>query len=211
MTDLLHVHEPYVDARQQHEADMMGIYIFLATEMMLFGGLFIVAYVMRIQHPRDYIEASKHLHVWFGTVNTAVLLTSSLAVALGVQRVRRARDRQAAIFLLGASLLGLGFLAIKTMEYVTEYGEGLLPIPGAATAFASPAGHQFMDLYLIATMLHAVHLGIGILLLAGVAASLMGPAWRTPNRAMTVAVAGIYWHFVDVIWVFLYPALYLAR
>ena len=211
MTDRLEVHQPYVDRLQQHEADMMGIYIFLATEMMLFGGLFIVAYVLRIQHPRDYIEASKHLHIWFGTINTAVLLTSSLAVALGVQMVRAGRDRQAAFCLLVAAVLGLAFLAIKTMEYATEYGEGLLPIPGAAPQFASPAEHQFMDLYLIATMLHAVHLSIGILLLAGVAASLLRPAWRAPNQAVTVAVSGIYWHFVDVIWVFLYPALYLAR
>jgi cytochrome c oxidase subunit 3 len=211
MTDRIEVHEPYVAPRQQREADMMGIYIFLATEMMLFGGLFAVAYVIRILHPADYISSSKHLHVWFGTVNTAVLLTSSLAVALSVEKARAGRDRLSGCYLLGAAALGIAFLAIKAMEYTAEYGEGLLPIPGAATQFASPVEHQFMNLYLIATMLHAVHLTIGILLLAGVAATLLRPAWRRPNQVMTVVVAGIYWHFVDVIWVFLYPALYLAR
>lgn len=211
MTDRLQVHEPYVEARQQHAADMMGIYLFLATEMMLFGGLFAVAYVIRILHPADYIESSKHLHVWFGTINTAVLLTSSLAVALSVEAVHAGRDRRSAQYLLGAALLGIAFLAIKAAEYTTEYGEGLLPIPGAATHFASPVEHQFMNLYLIATMLHGVHLTIGILLLGGVAASLSRRSWRSPNRVMIVTVAGVYWHFVDVIWVFLYPALYLAR
>jgi cytochrome c oxidase subunit 3 len=97
------------------------------------------------------------------------------------------------------------------MEYAAEYGEGLLPIPGAATRFASPIQHQFMNLYTIATMLHAVHLTIGILLLTGVAVLLFRRPWHPSNRAMVVVVAGIYWHFVDVVWVFLYPALYLAR
>jgi cytochrome c oxidase subunit 3 len=211
MTERMMVHEPYVEARQQHAADMMGIYIFLATEMMLFGGMFAVAYVMRILHSVDYIASSKHLHVWFGTINTAVLLTSSLAVALAVQAVRAGRDRQSASYLLGAALLGIGFLAIKAMEYATEYGEGRLPIPGAVMRFASPVEHQFMNLYLIATVLHAVHLTIGILLMTGVAIALLRRSWQPTNRATTVAVSGIYWHFVDVVWVFLYPALYLAR
>jgi cytochrome c oxidase subunit III len=211
MTDRLDVHEPYVEARQQRDADMMGIYIFLATEMMLFGGLFAVAYVIRLQHPAEYIEASKRLHVWFGAINTAVLLTSSLAVAFGVQATRAGRDRHAAVALLAAAALGIAFLAIKGMEYATEYGEGLLPLPGAATRFASPVEHQFMNLYLIATVLHGIHLTIGILLLAGVAVSMARRPWQPTNRAMVVTVAGIYWHFVDVVWVFLYPALYLAR
>jgi cytochrome c oxidase subunit III len=211
MPDRIAVREPYVEARQQRDADMMGIYIFLATELMLFGGLFAVAYVIRILHPADYIEASKRLHVWFGAINTAVLLTSSLAVALGAQAARIGRDRRTALCLLAAAALGIAFLAIKAAEYATEYREGLLPIPDAATHFASPVEHQFMNLYLIATALHAVHLTIGILLLAGVAVSLLRRPWQSRNRLMVVTVAGIYWHFVDVVWVFLYPALYLAR
>jgi cytochrome c oxidase subunit 3 len=211
MTDRIEVHEPYVDARQQHAADMMGIYIFLATEMMLFGGLFAVAYVMRILHPAEYVDSSRHLHVWFGTINTAILLTSSLAVALAVQAARAGLDRRSGFWLLGAALLGLGFLGVKGAEYMSEYREGLLPLPGAGTHFASPVAHQFMNLYLIATGLHAVHLTIGILLLAAVAVSLLRRPWRLRSEVMVVTVAGIYWHFVDVIWVFLYPALYLAR
>jgi len=211
MTDQIEVHEPYVAPRQQHAADMMGIYIFLGTELMLFGGLFAVAYVMRILHGGAYIASSKHLHVWLGTVNTAILLTSSLAVALAVVAARAGRDHRAAQFLFGAAALGIGFLAVKALEYTTEYGERILPLPGVATRFASPVEHQFMNLYLIATALHAVHLGIGILLLGGLAVRLLRPGWQPHNRVMTVIIAGIYWHFVDVVWVFLYPALYLAR
>jgi cytochrome c oxidase subunit 3 len=211
MTEHIDVREPYVEAQQQCDADMMGIYVFLGTELMLFGGLFAVAYVIRIVHPAGYIEASQRLHVWLGAVNTVVLLTSSLAVALGVQAVKARRDRPAAYSLLAAALLGIGFLAIKGMEYGTEYREGLLPILGAVTQFSSPTQHQFMDLYLIATALHAVHLTIGILLLMGVAVSLLRRPWHATNRVMLVTISGIYWHFVDVIWVFLYPALYLAR
>ena len=211
MTDRIEIHEPYVAASQQREADMMGIYIFLATEMMLFGGLFAVAYVMRILHSDDYVQSSRHLHVWYGGINTVVLLTSSLAVALGVQAARLARSRHAAYCLLVAALRGIAFLGIKLAEYATEYGEHLLPIPGAVVEFRSPVEHQFMNFYFVATMLHAVHLTIGILLLIGVAAMLLRPSWRTRSPAMTVTVSGIYWHFVDVVWIFLYPALYLAR
>jgi len=211
MTDRVEIHEPYVDPRQQHSADMMGIYVFLASELMLFGGIFAVAYVMRILHSDDYTESSRHLHVWYGGINTVVLLTSSLAVALGVEAARLGRGRHAAYCLLAAALLGLGFLGIKAAEYAAEYREHLLPLPGALAQFSSPVEHQFMNLYLIATMLHAVHLTVGIVLLIVVAATLLRPAWRMRNPGMTVKVSGIYWHLIDVVWIFLYPALYLAR
>jgi cytochrome c oxidase subunit 3 len=203
--------EPYVDAGQQHAAGMMGIYVFLATELMLFGGLFAVAFAIRILHAEDYIAASKRLHVWIGFSNTVVLLTSSLAVALAVQAGRAGQARRAASWLAAAAALGLAFLAIKGVEYRIEYGEGLLPAVSDPTHFATPVQHRFMDLYLIATGLHAVHLLIGILLLAGVAIRLAGRTLPLPRRIIVVEVAGIYWHFVDVVWVFLYPALYLAR
>jgi cytochrome c oxidase subunit 3 len=203
--------EPYVDPGQQHAAAMMGIYIFLATELMLIGGLFAVALAIRIQHAPDYIAAARQLHVWIGTVNTAVLLTSSLAVALAVQAARLGRPRHVILLLGIAALLGLAFLGLKAVEYSEEYGEGLLPSFSDPERFASPVHRQFMDLYLIATGLHAVHLLIGIGVLAGI---MVGVARRTlvvPDRFIVVAVGGVYWHLVDVVWIFLYPALYLAR
>lgn len=207
----LELREPYVDPGQQHAAVMMGIYIFLATELMLFGGLFPVALAIRIQHGPDYIAASRQLHVWIGTINTAVLLTSSFAVALAVHAARSGKPRQVIRRLGIAVLLGLGFLGIKAVEYRKEYGEGLLPGLSDPERFASPVHRQFMDLYLIATSLHAVHLLIGLGILAVLMLRLARRTLAVPDRSIVVAVGGVYWHLVDVVWIFLYPALYLAR
>jgi cytochrome c oxidase subunit 3 len=203
--------EPYVDPGQQHAAVMMGIYIFLATELMLFGGLFAVALAIRIQHGPDYIVASRALHIWIGTTNTAVLLTSSLAVALAVHAARRGQPRPAVLMLGLGAVLGLAFLGLKALEYGKEYGEGLLPGFSDPERFATPVHRQFMDLYLIATSLHAVHLLIGIGILAGIMFRLARRTLAVPDRSIVVAVGGVYWHLVDVVWIFLYPALYLAR
>jgi cytochrome c oxidase subunit 3 len=203
--------EPYVDPGQQRAAAMMGIYIFLATELMLFGGLFAVALAIRIQHGPDYIAASRHLHVWIGTINTAVLLTSSLAVALAVHAARLGKARLAILLLGCAAVLGLAFLGLKAVEYGEEYGEGLLPGLSDPEHFSSPVHRQFMDLYLIATSLHAVHLLIGVGVLGALMLRLARRTLVVPDRSIVVAVGGVYWHLVDVVWIFLYPALYLAR
>jgi cytochrome c oxidase subunit 3 len=203
--------EPYVDPGQQHAAVMMGTYIFLATELMLFGGLFAVALAIRIQHGPDYIAASRALHVWIGTINTAVLLTSSLAVALAVHAARRGQPRPAVLMLGLGAVLGLAFLGLKALEYGKEYGEGLLPGFSDPERFATPVHRQFMDLYLIATSLHAVHMLVGLGLLAGLVAGLARGWIAVPERAIILVTIGLYWHFVDVVWVFLYPVFYLAR
>ena len=164
---------------------------------MLFGGLFAVALGLRLSHPREFIDASKHLHVWIGAINTAVLLTSSASVALAVHAVRARETRATSMLLVLAALLGLAFLGIKAYEYATEYREGLL-LP------ATGVPRLFMDLYLVSTGLHALHVTIGVALLATVAAI-------APRRTTLVENAGLFWHLVDAIWVFLYPVLYLAR
>lgn len=209
MAETRPVIEPYQDGRQQHEAAMMGMYIFLASEVMLFGGLFAVAAAVRILHPADVVDASKALHRWIGAGNTLVLLTSSLCVALAVEAAKGGRRGAAALRLVAAALLGVAFLGIKAYEYASEYAEGLLPIAGGVTRFSTPVQHAFMDLYLVATGLHAVHLSIGIAMLLVVAARLRGLVM--PDRQILPATVGLYWHLVDVVWVFLYPVLYLAR
>jgi cytochrome c oxidase subunit 3 len=203
--------EPYSIAPQQRDAAVMGMYVFLGSEIMLFGGLFVVAWVLRFLHPHDVVEASKHLHLWIGGLNTAILLTSSACVALAVHAAKTGETRQTVLLLSLAALLGLAFLGIKAFEYTVEYAEGMLPGVGARTDFPTPAAQLFMDLYLISTALHAVHVGIGVLLLSGVAAA-AGRQWLVlPHRATVVENSGLYWHLVDAIWVFLYPVLYLAR
>lgn len=205
------VHEPYVDAGQQREADIMGMYVFLATEIMLFGGLLAVILVVRLLHPHEVVEASKRLHLWIGALNTAVLLTSSLAVAAAVELARAGRGRAAGGWLGAAALAGAAFLGIKAFEYSREIAEGLLPVFSEPGHFEGPVHRLFMDLYLVATGLHALHVAVGILLIGGLGIRLAGGSARLAGRAAVVEVSGLYWHFVDIVWVFLYPALYLAR
>jgi cytochrome c oxidase subunit III len=211
MADRVEVHDPFRDTTQQHAADMMGMYVFLGTEIMLFGGIFAVILWVRLVHPEEVVEASKRMHIFIGAINTAVLLTSSLAVAVAVVCARAAMGRRAALSLAGAALLGFAFLGLKALEYWKEYRDGLLPAVSEPQRFSGPIEHLFMNLYLVATGLHAVHVTIGIVLLAGLVVRLTRGSLEMPGRAVVVENCGLYWHLVDVIWVFIYPALYLAR
>lgn len=211
MSDSVTLHEPFTQAEQQHQADLLGMYVFLASEIMLFGGVFAVLMACRILHPQDFVEASRKLHLWIGTANTVLLLTSSLAVALAVDLARRAVTRGAVVALVVSAILGAGFLGLKAMEYGAEYADGVLPVPGSGTAFSGPGEHLFMNLYLVATGLHAVHLTVGIVLLLGLAVRLWTGSVPLPRRAVVVELCGLYWHLVDIVWIFLFPALYLAR
>ncbi len=194
---------PYAEPEQQREAAFLGMYVFLGSEIMLFGGLFMVALAMRVLHPHEVVEASRQLHVWIGGINTAVLLTSSLAVALAVHAAHAHRRRLTMLLLLAAAALGLLFLGIKAVEYTLEYKDGLLPGLSDPERFSRPIERLFMDLYFIATGLHALHVTVGIVLLLVVA--------LRPSRPVVVELSGLYWHLVDAIWIFLYPVLYLAR
>jgi cytochrome c oxidase subunit 3 len=203
--------EPYVDTAQQREAAILGMYIVLATEIMLFGGLFAAIAVARVLHPAEMVEASKRTHVFIGAANTAILLTSSLLVARAVAAARAGNARRAAGGLVGAAGLGLGFLALKAVEYGRERAEGLLPGLSEPERFARPAERLFMDLYLVATGLHAVHVTIGIAVLFVLALRLRLGRLALPRRAVVVETCGLYWHLVDIVWAFLFPALYLIR
>jgi cytochrome c oxidase subunit 3 len=200
----------FEDIGQQRQASKLGAFIFLGTEVMLFGGLFAALLVMRLLHPAEVVEASKRLHFVVGGVNTLILLTSSLAVAIAVTAARDG-SRRSVLFLGAAALLGLGFLGVKAVEYAMEYREGLLPLFVPSPRFSGPVEHLFMNVYLVATGLHAVHVAVGVTLLAGTAVRLGVRSLPIPERAIVVEVVGLYWHLVDVIWVLLYPVLYLAR
>ena len=189
----------------------MGMYIFLGNEVMLFGGLFAVALYTRLVHTKEAVAASKALHYGIGGANTAILLTSSLCIALAVEAGRQGERRPAILWLVGAILLSLGFLGLKGYEYLEEFQEGLKPFTGFDAAIKTPTQHLYMDLYLIATSLHALHMLIGVGLLAYAAIAVSKRWVPVPERVITLIVIGLYWHFVDVVWVFLYPVLYLAR
>jgi cytochrome c oxidase subunit III len=196
------------DPATQAETARLGMWIFLATEVMFFGALLLAYLYGRTHWPEGFALAGRRTEVVLGTLNTGVLLTSSALVALAVACEDEARHRGWVVWLLAASAsLGVAFLAIKGIEYRKEWQEGLFP--GAGFALNTTAGAQlFFLLYFVMTGIHALHLVIGIALLAAFAwgAHRRRP-WSLPRR---IEAAGLYWHFVDVVWIFLYPLLYLV-
>lgn len=269
------------DAEQQLEAATLGMWVFLATEVLFFGGMFLGYVVYRSAYPAAFAEGSRHLDVVLGTVNTGILLLSSLTMALAVHAVQTNRSHTAVWFLVATAVLGLAFLGIKSYEYEHKFRENLLPgrhfclsglledsrepkdeltgtiiawdpdqlsiqhdgmvlrhpidpdshvtvdgregelAPGQAVAIipaaagrpetiraVTPRVELFFSFYLAMTGFHALHMVIGICLVAVIAAlarrGRFCSAYFTP-----VEMTGLYWHFVDVVWVFLFPLLYL--
>jgi cytochrome c oxidase subunit III len=199
----------FVELRQQHDAAILGMWAFLASEVLLFGGLILAYSIYRIGDPAGFAIAARHTKIVIGTVNTAVLLTSSFAVAWAAEAARRNAGRAAAILLGVALLLGLIFLGLKGVEYRMEYDEHLLP--GLGFAFGgvgTNAAFLFFSIYLVATGLHALHIAIGIVVLGVIALRASRNVYSDRYHA-PVTVAGLYWHFVDLIWIILFALFYL--
>jgi cytochrome c oxidase subunit III len=197
------------DAEQQRTASNLGIWIFLATEILFFGVLFAAYTITRVRFPEAFAAASRLTNLPLAAVNTAVLVTSSLTMALGVHAARRGA-RRALVGWLGLTVaLACAFLAIKAVEYRLDYLEHL--VPALDFRFAGPQADQaelFFYMYFFITGVHALHvlIGIGCITTIAVMASrnAFSPAYFTP-----VDVTGLYWHLVDVIWLFVFPILYL--
>ena len=194
---------------QQTEATTLGMWVFLATEVMFFGVLFFAALHLRLHDPAGYAAGSRLTHAWLGTINTALLLTSSLAMALGVRAARLAQPRPMRALLLVTAALGAAFLAVKAAEYALEWRDGL--VPGVRFGYAGPEARgvqSFFFLYFVMTGLHAVHMLIGF----GIMLFMLGWTWKgtiTADYYSPIEIAGLYWHFVDIVWIFLFPLLYL--
>jgi cytochrome c oxidase subunit 3 len=203
--------EQFAEPRQQRDADFMGMYVFLGTETMLFGALLALVYAYRTVHPQASMEAARHLKLWIATANTAVLLTSSLAVAFAVLAARHGRRRTVVAALAVALLLGLTFLGLKGWEYLQDFQEGLAPGIGAPSPLRFGPAALFLDLYFVATTLHAIHLTIGLGALGWAADRVRRRKVRVPQQAIVIEMTGLYWHFVDIAWVFVFPIFYLAR
>lgn len=206
--DTIVVQEQFESPEQQQSANRMGMWVFLTTELMLFGGLFLGFLYYRVTHPQGFKEAAAHTDLLIGTVNTAVLLTSSLAVAIAVTAARHHRRRLGVAALAATVLLGLVFLGLKGYEYWKEYTEGLMPHVGKAFPLHEEGTMLFFNLYFASTGLHALHLTLGVCMMSGIATVW---ALRATDRAPEVVEAGaLYWHLIDVIWIWLYPLIYLA-
>jgi cytochrome c oxidase subunit III len=198
------------DIEQQHESASLGMWIFLATEVMFFGGMFLGYAVYRGSYHAAYAQASRHLDVLLGGINTAVLLCSSLTMALAVHAAQLGGRRVVALFLLATIFLGCVFLGIKGFEYYHKYEEHL--IPGRHFEFEGPnANHAqiFFSFYFVMTGMHALHMiiGIGIMLIM---IMLTLKERFSAEYYFPIEMAGLYWHFVDIVWVFLFPLLYLV-
>jgi cytochrome c oxidase subunit III len=194
---------------QQREATTLGMWVFLVTEVLFFGGLFLVYCVYRSKYPEAFAAASHEMVVWAGTLNTAVLITSSLTMVLAVYAAQTGNRRLLMTFLVCTILLGFVFLGVKAFEYYTEFVEHHVPGFGFQFEKEHFANAQlFFSLYFLMTGLHALHMIIGIPIIAFMAwrawQGRFGPAYFTP-----VEITGLYWHFVDIVWIFLFPLLYL--
>ena len=213
----------FSDLRQQKEATHLGMWVFIAQEVLFFGGLFAAYAVYRSMYPAAFSAGSHHLSWKVGFANTLVLIGSSLTMALGVYSAAIGKKNRVLGFILATILLGSVFLGVKYFEYSEKirpcFGDGAHTgclVPGArfdasALHLEGPdAGHAqiFFSLYFGMTGLHALHMIIGVPILLVIAHA----AWRgrySPEYHTPVELVGLYWHFVDIVWIFLFPLLYL--
>jgi cytochrome c oxidase subunit 3 len=210
-----HVHHPalqhhFQTLEQQKEAATLGMWIFLVTEVMFFGGLFVAYMLYRIWYPEAWSEGSADLDIVLGGFNTVVLIGSSLTMALAVRSAQTGNRTWTVRWLLITMALGLTFLVVKFFEYEHKYE--LSHIPGANFVYPGPHASQveiFISLYFAMTGLHALHMVVGVGLLGTIVwmarKGYFSPEWYTP-----VEMSGLYWHFVDIVWIFLFPLLYLV-
>lgn len=201
--------EQFEEMPQQREAATLGMWAFLATEVLFFGGMFMSYIAYRHAYPQAFAEASHHTLVFFGTLNTAILLTSSLTMALAVHAARENKIKSLYRFLLVTICLALAFLILKGLEYHQDIREQLWPGPHFKSSLP-PQAQIFWFLYWVMTGVHAIHVTVGVGLLSTMAwmssRGKFSSAYHTP-----VELTGLYWHFVDVIWIYLYPLLYLIH
>lgn len=205
----LELREHFRTPEQQRETSSIGMWVFIATEVMLFGGLFMAFTIYRTMYPRAFMEASADMSILLGSINTAVLIGSSFTMALAVHSAAMGSRKLLAIFLMCTMFLGAVFLAIKCTEYVLHYQD--YRAPGVWFEWAGPdarPAQMFFVFYFLMTGLHALHMCVGegllFTMLMRTGAGSFNAEYFTP-----VELTGLYWHFVDIIWVFLFAIFYI--
>jgi cytochrome c oxidase subunit III len=201
----------YADLAQQGDTAQLGMWLFITTETLFFGALLFTYFLYRTTYPHEFAEAARDAVLWCGSVNIGLIMTSSLTMVLAINAGADGRRRALAWWLVATACLGLCFLAVKGYEYSLDYDDNVVPAvnfimkPGEA-----PVGELFWVFYFVATGLHAIHLTIGVGLVLYVL------LWRVRRGEITSAyyapleVVGLYWSFVDTVWLFLFPAIYLV-
>lgn len=203
--------EQYADLAEQHHALRLGMWVFLASELLLFSALFTLYAAYRVMYPAAFAAGVAHNSIVIGSVNMVLLATSSLTLSLGVSAIQADRGRRAALLIGATVALGFVFLGLKLAEWGMHVRVGIEP--GASYHYAGLQGHEyviFFTLYYLMTGLHAVHLlgGVAYLVVVGVGCwrGRYSAAYHTP-----VELGDLYWHLVHIVWVFLWPMLYLMR
>lgn len=204
-----HVAHHFVDSEQQFDAAKLGMWIFLVTEILFFGGLFAAYIIYRAWYPELYIMASTQLDTTMGAINTAVLIFSSLTMALSIWAAQHNDKKKTGLFLLITIACAFMFMVIKYFEYTHKFELGIFP--GDAYTFTGidhPKAHIFFSIYYMMTGLHGIHviIGIGLIFWLWIKNNkgAFNSAYYTP-----IEIVGLYWHLVDIIWIFLFPLLYL--
>ncbi len=187
----------HADAATAYEAAKLGIWTFLATEVLLFGGLFTAYIVFRLKFPQLFRADYVHLNRVLGAINTIVLICSSLTVALGIAAIRKGKQGSLKLFLSLTILLAGVFLAIKYFEWTEKFALGLFP-----------GTDVFFSLYFMMTGLHGLHV-LGGMLVLGAMLVLAGRGRFSEHYYTPVEISGLYWHFVDLVWIYLFPLFYL--
>jgi cytochrome c oxidase subunit 3 len=203
--------EQYEDLEQQRDSATLGMWVFLATEILFFGGMFLAYAVYRNAYPEAFEKAGREVDVIYGTVNTAVLLTSSLTMVLAVRASQLGRESGRTLYLWLTAVLGSAFLIIKAFEYSEDFSKNF--VPGSTLGETGPAAQPMrilIYLYYAMTGLHALHLTIGIVVVC-VLALRSSRGKYTAEYYDPIDIGGLYWHFIDLIWVFLYPMFYLIN
>jgi len=204
-----HLQHHFSDSEQQASASKLGMWLFLLTEMLLFGGLFAAYSIYRAWNPEMFYEAHKQLNIYLGMINTIVLISSSVTMALAIRSTQLSNRKLTVRFLVATLLFAAVFLVIKYLEYHHKFELGQLP--GKYYTFTGLQGtnpHIFFSIYFMMTGLHGIHVigGMGVIswMLYRTKRSQFSPAYYTP-----LEMTGLYWHLVDLIWIFLFPLLYL--
>jgi cytochrome c oxidase subunit 3 len=194
---------------QQKEASSLAMWVFLVTEILFFGGVFTAYLIYRMANAEAFVAASHHLDIALGATNTVVLILSSLTMALAVHGAAHGSRQRTIGFLLATMLLGSTFLGIKVVEYAHKFHDHLFP--GLDFRFPGPlsrGAELFYSLYFAMTGLHALHMIVGIGLLTWLVLAARRGRF-SEQYSSPVEMVGLYWHFVDIVWIFLFPLLYL--
>jgi len=196
------------EARTGAAGAKLGMWLFLFTELLFFGGMFLLYAVYRSRYAAGFHAAAAEENTVVGACNTALLLTSSLAMALAVAALRRGRTRFSILAQAATILMGIGFLAVKYTEWMAKIGHGLYP-DSPVLLQRSHGEVLFFGLYYVMTGIHGLHVLIGISLIA-VTLALTARGAITAERATLLENTGLFWHFVDVVWIYLFPLFYLV-